>query len=218
MRIMLIEDDGEVSRRLVDRLSALGFVVEHAASAEAAFDWPDAKAFSALIVDVGLPGMNGLEFVRQWRQLGHDTPILILSARGSWQEKVDGLNTGADDYVVKPTRPEEIAARLHAMVRRSVGQSGSRLTAGKIELDPGAKAAWCAGEPLKLTQMEFRLLRHFVIRAGHILSQTEILDHLYPMARERDLNTVEVHIGRLRRKIGRDAITTIRGLGYRLER
>ena len=218
MRICLVEDDDELARRLALRLTDLGFVVERAADAESALAWPDPERFAALIVDLGLPGVGGLELVRLWRKRALATPILILTAQDGWQGKVDGLNAGADDFVVKPARAEEIAARLHALVRRSSGFAGPQMRAGPITVDPAARAAWLDDRPLDLTQTEFRLLLHMVSRAGRILSQGELLDHLYPLSKERDANTVEVHIGRLRRKIGRAAITTVRGLGYRLER
>ncbi|MEY4502342.1 MAG: hypothetical protein RIS52_2232 [Pseudomonadota bacterium] len=218
MRILLVEDDREIARRLVSRLNTYGFIVEHAADAEAALDWPDGDKFVALIVDIGLPGMNGLQLVERWRGRSLSAPIMVLSARGSWQEKVDGLNRGADDYIVKPVRAEEVSARLHALVRRAAGHSSACIAAGGITLDPGTKAVCVGGAPVELTQIEYRLLHLFILRAGHILAQGDILDHLYPMSRERDLNTVEVHIGRLRRKIGREAISTVRGLGYRFER
>jgi DNA-binding response OmpR family regulator len=218
MRICLVEDDDELARRLSQRLTELGFVVERAADAEAALAWPDPERFAALIVDLGLPGLSGLELVRIWRKRALATPILILTAQDGWRGKVDGLNAGADDFVVKPARAEEIGARLHALVRRSSGYAGPQMQAGPITVDAAARAAWLDGQPLELTQTEFRLLLHMVSRAGRILSQGELLDHLYPLSKERDANTVEVHIGRLRRKIGRSAITTVRGLGYRLER
>jgi two-component system, OmpR family, response regulator len=218
MRILLIEDDREIAERLVTRLANSGFVMEHAGDAETALDWPDPEGFGALVVDVGLPGMSGLDLIRKWRERGMSTPILVLSARGAWHEKVDCLNIGADDYVVKPVRSEEIAARLNALLRRAAGHRTPFLTCGNVALDPGTKSVWMDGALLALSRIEYRLLHLFLLRAGHTLAQTDILDHLYPMARERDLNTVEVHIGRLRRKIGRDAIKTIRGLGYRLER
>lgn len=218
MRLLVLEDEAELARRLSERLASGGFVVELVASAEAAFELPDPEHWAALVVDLGLPGINGIEFIRRWRQLGYDTPILVLSARGTWQEKVEGLNVGADDYVVKPVRGEELLARINALVRRAAGQTNSKISAGKIEMDPSARTVWREGEQLELTQMEYRLLHLFLLRAGHILAQTEILDHLYPMADERDLNTIEVHVGRLRRKVGKEAITTIRGLGYRFER
>jgi two-component system, OmpR family, response regulator len=218
MRILVIEDEAELGRRLVERLATGGFVVETANSAETAFDLPDPEKWAAIIVDLGLPGMSGIDMIKRWRQLGFDTPILVLSARGTWQEKVEGLNVGADDYVVKPVRGEELLARVNALIRRAAGQNRAKLSAGRIEMDPAARMVWCEGQLLELTQMEFRLLHLFLLRAGHILAQSEILDHLYPMADERDLNTIEVHIGRLRRKVGKTAITTIRGLGYRFER
>lgn len=218
MRILVIEDDAIIAQRLSQRLSEAGFVVDHAPDAEVALDWPDPEIFSVLVVDLGLPGMSGVEFIRTWRARGIETPILILSARGAWQEKVDGLNAGADDYVVKPARSEEMVARIHALSRRAAGRTQSVLRAGDITLDTAAREVQLRGEVLDLTQIEYRLLHMFMERAGHILSQSEIMEHLYPMDSERDLNTIEVHVGRLRRKVGRHAITTIRGLGYRFER
>jgi len=218
MRICLVEDDDELARRLAEGLSAAGFVVERAPDAETALAWPEPESFSALVVDLGLPGLGGLDLVAAWRARHLSTPILILTARDGWQEKVAGLNAGADDFVVKPARTEEIVARLHALARRTAGQTGPRLKAGAVTLDPGARAAWLNGEPLNLTQIEFRLLSLFMHRPGRIFSQRELLDHLYPLSTERDLNTAEVHVARLRRKVGREAITTVRGLGYRFER
>jgi two-component system OmpR family response regulator len=202
MRILLVEDDLEISRRLMSRLASAGFVIEHAPDAETALDWPDPAKFTTLVVDLGLPGMSGIELIAKWRERGLTNPILILS----------------DDFVVKPVRAEELIARLHALSRRAMGHTGARIAAGGITLDPAAKSVWKGDELLDLTQMEYRLLRMFMLRAGHIIAQPDILDHLYPMDSERDLNTIEVHVGRLRRKIGKSAITTIRGLGYRFER
>jgi two-component system OmpR family response regulator len=218
MRLILIEDDEELARRLSAGLRGAGFVVEHARDAESALAWPEPESFSALIVDLGLPGLSGMDLIARWRARKLATPILILTAQDGWREKVTGLNAGADDFVVKPARTEEIIARLRALARRSAGQTGPQLAAGPVVLDPVARAAWLEGEPLALTQIEFRLLEFFLLRAGRVIAQREVLDHLYPHAVERDLNTVEVHIGRLRRKVGREAITTVRGLGYRFER
>lgn len=217
VRVLLIEDEPEIARRLVDRMAASGIFVDHAADAETALAWENVPAYSAMIVDIGLPGINGVEFVRLWRARRNETPILILSARGNWEEKVGGLNAGADDYVVKPVRTEELVARIHALVRRAGGQCGDRLVAGDIALDPATKAVWLQGSPIVLTQTEYRLLQTFMHRAGQILSQAALHDQLYPLARDRDLNTIEVHVGRLRRKVGHQAIRTVRGLGYRLE-
>ncbi|MFN7324863.1 MAG: response regulator, partial [Sphingomonadales bacterium] len=142
MRILVVEDEDELARRLCDRLETSGFVAESVASAESALDLPDPENWSALVVDIGLPGMDGFDLVRRWRQKGFDTPIIILSARGSWQEKVEGLNAGADDYVVKPVRGEELLARLNALVRRAAGQTHAKLEAGEIMMDPGARMVW----------------------------------------------------------------------------
>lgn len=218
MRLLLIEDDVQLANRLTARLAGDGMVVEHAGTAEQALVFDDFDSLAALIVDIGLPGINGVAFIRRVRSRGITTPILVLSARGTWEEKVEGLNAGADDYVVKPVRAEELIARLHALLRRASGQTGERLSAGGIELDLKEKAAQVDGETIDLTQTEFRLLQLFLLRPSQVLSQSDILDQLYPVANEREANTIEVNIARLRRKIGKDAIRTVRGLGYRLRR
>jgi DNA-binding response OmpR family regulator len=218
MRLLLIEDDPRLANRLAARLASDGMIVEHAPSAEKVADFHELDGFAALIVDIGLPGIDGFTFIRKIRASGCTVPILVLSARGNWEEKVEGLNAGADDYVVKPVRAEELIARLQALLRRAAGQVSERLSAGGIALDLQQKTAWLDGEPIDLTQIEFRLLQLFLLRPGHVLAHGEILDHLYPSAKEREPNTVEVHIGRLRRKIGKEAIRTVRGLGYRLRR
>lgn len=218
MRLLLIEDDPRLANRLASRLASDGLIVEHVTSAEEALKISDFESIAAMIVDVGLPGIDGVAFIRKIRGLGVKIPILVLSARGYWEEKVEGLNAGADDYVVKPVRAEELIARLGALLRRASGQTGERLSADGIELDMQMKAAWIDGEPIDLTQIEFRLLQLFLLRSGHILSHSEILDQLYPTAKGREPNTVEVNIARLRRKIGKETIRTVRGLGYRLRR
>jgi two-component system OmpR family response regulator len=218
MRVLLVEDDEEIAKRLIARLSSSGFLVEHAPDGQTAIDIASPNQFSAYILDLGLPDISGMELIRQWRAEGVNGPILILSARGTWEEKVAALNLGADDYVVKPVRAEELVARLHALLRRASGKSNPTVSAGNVRIDPTSKEVFLGDNAIALTNLEYRLLLNFVMRAGHLISQFEILDHLYPMDIERDLNTVEVHIGRLRRKIGKSAITTVRGLGYRFER
>jgi two-component system, OmpR family, response regulator len=218
MKILLVEDEQELVRRLTTRLSGSGFIVEHVGDAESALEMVDVEGLAAIVLDLGLPGISGTEFIKCLRARGVMTPVLVLTARSSWQEKVECLNLGADDYVTKPVRSEELVARLHALIRRTGGQATSTLCAGAVQIDPIAKAGWLRGSPLQLSQIEYRLLYLFVLRAGHILSQREILDNLYPLKRERDLNTIEVHIGRLRKKIGKDSISTVRGLGYRFDR
>lgn len=218
MRLLLVEDDPELGRRLSERLRAADFAVELATNRSEAEDWPDVDRMAAVILDLGLPDGSGLDLLRHWRNHRLETPILILTARGSWQDKVEGLNAGADDFVVKPVRFEELLARLNALFRRQQGTRATAITAGELALDPLARTATQAGEPLALSRQELRLLHLFMRRAGQVLSQSDILDDLYTLDDERDRNTAEVLIGRLRRKIGRDRITTLRGLGYRFEK
>lgn len=218
MRLLVVEDDPELGRRLTERLRAAGFAVELAASRSEAEDWPDVDRMAAVILDLGLPDGSGLDLLRHWRDRRVETPILILTARGSWQDKVEGLNAGADDFVVKPVRFEELLARLNALFRRQQGTRAATISAGDLALDPLARTATLAGAPLMLSKQEYRLLHLFLRRAGQVLSQNDILDDLYALDDEREPNTVEVLIGRLRRKIGRTRITTLRGLGYRFEK
>jgi len=217
MRLLLVEDDAELGRRLSERLGSAGMAVDWVQTAEAARDWPDLAETAAVILDLGLPDGDGLDLLRHWRVLGEVVPILILTARGNWRDKVEGLNSGADDFLVKPVRFEELLARLHALWRRGRGQSPSTITAGDLALDPVARTATRSDQPLDLSRKEFALLHLFLRRPGHVISQDAILEQLYALEAERDRNAVEAHVSRLRRKIGRDTIRTVRGLGYRLE-
>lgn len=218
MRLLLVEDDPELGRRLSERLRSAGFAVDLAASCAEAGNWPDLDKMAAVILDLGLPGCDGVDLLRHWRAQHVDCPILILTARGSWQDKVEGLNAGADDFVVKPVRFEELLARLNALFRRHLGKRDSTLAIGPIRLDPLTHTAELGGDPLALSRQEFRLLHLFMRRAGQVLPQADILESLYELDKERELNTVEVLVGRLRRKIGKERITTLRGLGYRFEK
>ena len=218
MRLLLVEDDPELGRRLSERLRGADFAVELAASRSEAEDWPDVAQMAAIILDLGLPDGNGLDLLRHWRSERVETPILILTARGSWQDKVEGLNAGADDFVVKPVRFEELLARLNALFRRQQGTRATAITAGDLVLDPLSRTVTQAEATLSLSRQEFRLLHLFMRRAGQVLSQSDILDDLYALDDDRDRNTAEVLIGRLRRKIGPARITTLRGMGYRFER
>lgn len=218
MRLLLVEDDPELGRRLSVRLRAADFAVELATSRSEAEDWPDVDRMATVILDLGLPDGSGLALLHHWRDHRVETPILILTARSSWQDKVAGLNAGADDFVVKPVRFEELLARLNALFRRQQGTRSTAITAGDLMLDPLARTATQTGQPLALSRQEFRLLHLFIRRAGQVLSQSDILDDLYALDDERERNTVEVLIGRLRRKIGRERITTLRGMGYRFDR
>lgn len=217
MRILLVEDDEELGRRTSARLTNAGFAVDHARTVAEAIDWPDLHQAVAIILDLGLPDGDGFDLLRAWRARGLTTPILILTARGNWQEKVDGLNAGADDFVVKPVRFEELLARIHALGRRLRGRSDNELRVGPFVLDPVAQTVRQGEEPLALSRQEFRLLQLLMQRPGHIVSQSSLLEGLYALEEERDQNAVEVQVSRLRRKIGKHVITTVRGLGYRLD-
>jgi len=216
MRILMVEDEADLARRTIASLARAGITGEWLATAEDAAGFAG-DGFNALIVDLGLPGASGLDLVRDLRRRGVVTPILILTARSSWQEKVEGLNAGADDFLVKPVRSEELVARLHALARRTAGHLVSRLANGALALDTGTREAWLEGRPVLLTRNEFRLLKAFLLEPSRTLSREAIVDRLYALDTERDLNTVEVLVGRLRRKIGRARVVTVRGFGYRLE-
>ncbi|OYX66398.1 MAG: DNA-binding response regulator [Sphingomonadales bacterium 32-64-17] len=218
MRVLLVEDDPELGRRLGDRLRAADYAVDLATNATEARHWPDLDRMAAIILDLGLPDGDGIDLLKAWRSERIGCPILILTARGSWQDKVEGLNAGADDFVVKPVRFEELQARLHSLSRRHLGKRDSALEVNGLRLDPVGRTVDDHGTPVALSRKEFGLLHLFMRRAGQVLPQGDILEDLYDLEAERELNTVEVLIGRLRRKIGRDRISTIRGMGYRFEK
>ncbi len=215
IRILLVEDNPDLAQRLTEGLKGAGFAVDHAADGETGYRLGRSEDFDAVILDLGLPDMKGVDVLNRWRQAGREVPVLILTARGSWTEKVEGLNAGADDYITKPCHIQEIAARLRALIRRSAGKPTPTLVHNDIELSPASGTVTVAGKPVELTAQEFRILNYFMHRTGRIISQSELLDHLYSLETERDPNTVEVYVARLRRKLGRDAIKTLRGLGYR---
>jgi two-component system OmpR family response regulator len=200
---------------LIEGLQAEGFVMDHAPDGEAGHAAGLSESFDAAILDLGLPAMPGIDVLRRWRTGGCEMPVLILTARASWTEKVDCLNAGADDYITKPTHIQEITARLRALIRRSAGKPSPVLVYKEIELSPSAGTVTVSGNPVELTAQEFRMLTYFMHRQGRVISQSQLLDHLYSMDTERDPNTIEVYVGRLRRKLGRDSIKTLRGLGYR---
>jgi two-component system OmpR family response regulator len=218
MRLLVVEDNPELSRRMCDRLRAHGFAVDLAPNYRTAEYWPDLDKFVTIILDLGLPDGNGLDLLKQWRHTGLETPVMILTARGNWQEKVEGLNAGADDFVVKPVRLEELIARINALLRRRHGSREGVIEVGDIRLETLSRCVWHQGKIIDVSRQEFRLLYLFMSRAGQVLSQNDILEHLYELGAERGQNAVEVMISRLRRKVGSDRITTQRGLGYRFER
>jgi len=211
-----VEDNPELSRRLTEGLRNAGFVVEHAAEGAMGYELGRSEDFDAAILDLGLPDMQGVDVLKRWRRAGRQMPVLILTARGSWTEKVEGLNAGADDYVTKPSHVQEIAARLRALIRRAAGKAAPTLVHDDIELNPASGTVTVSGKPVDLTAQEFRILNYFMHRQGRVISQVDLIAHLYPQEADRDPNTIEVYVARLRRKLGRGAIKTLRGLGYRL--
>ncbi len=210
-----MEDDEDLAGRISQSLLESGFVVEHAAHGEDGYELGLQGNLDAAILDLGLPGKPGLDVLRDWRRKGITMPVLILTARSSWAEKVNGLNEGADDYMAKPFHTPELVARLRALIRRSAGITGAVLTHANISLDSVTGEVRLGSELIELTAFEYRMLKYFLHRIGHVVSQAELVEHLYPINEARESNTVEVYIGRLRKKIGSDKIKTVRGLGYR---
>lgn len=215
MRILIVEDDAALAGSLQTRLRQEGFAVDLADNGVDAEHLGREEAYDAIILDLGLPGRPGLEVLRHWREHAIDTPVIILTARDAWHEKVDGFKAGADDYVAKPFHVEELLARLQAVVRRSVTHSTGVLSACGLTLDEERKS--CRRDDnatVELTGTEFRLLRYFMLHQGKLLSKSRLTEHIYEFDEERDSNVIEVFVTRLRNKIGKDLITTRRGQGY----
>ena len=216
MRILLVEDDPDLSRQLKLALGDAGYAVDHAADGEEAQFLGENEPYDAVVLDLGLPKVDGVSVLERWRRGNIATPVLILTARGSWNEKVAGFDAGADDYLTKPFHTEELLARLRALLRRSAGHASPSLSCGGLRLDPRAARASVNGEPLRLTSLEYRLLHYMIMHQGRVIGRTELVEHLYDQDFDRDSNTIEVFIGRLRKKLGSERIETVRGLGYRL--
>ena len=216
IRILLIEDHEDIAQRLTDGLTNCGFVVEWAASGSDGEFLGNTQEFDAAILDLGLPDRQGIEILKNWRRSGVDFPVLVLTARTSWIEKVDTLNGGADDYITKPFHIPEVAARVRALLRRTAGAAAPVLKHGSIHLDSASGLVTVDGQIVDLTSQELKLLNYFMHRPNRIISQSDLLDHLYSMDEERGPNAIEVYVSRLRRKLGRDVIKTLRGLGYRM--
>jgi DNA-binding response OmpR family regulator len=176
----------------------------------------DTTPYDAVVLDLGLPQLSGMQVLKRWRSAGRAMPVLVLTARGAWTERVEGLNAGADDYLGKPFHAAEVIARLRALIRRASATTSPILRHGNISLDPSAGVVDVGGSPVALTALELKVLTYLMHRIGRITSQADLLDHVYGMDDIRDANTIEVYIGRLRRKLGRDLIQTVRGLGYRI--
>lgn len=214
MRILVVEDDPDLNRQLVTALTESGYVVDQARDGEEGHFLGDTEPYDAVILDLGLPVMDGVSVLEKWRRAGHKMPVLILTARDRWSDKVQGFDAGADDYVAKPFHMEEVLARLRALIRRAGGHATAELSCGPLMLDTKAARVTVNGKAVKLTSLEFRLLSYLMHHKGRVVSRAELVDHLYDQDFDRDSNTIEVFVGRLRKKLGVDVLRTIRGLGY----
>lgn len=216
MRILVVEDEPTLLAQLAHAITAAGHTVETAADGATAQYLGEEENFDAVVLDLGLPVVDGLSVLRHWRAQGRHMPVLILTARSAWHEKVTGMDAGADDYLSKPFHMEELLARLRALLRRLSPHSSAEWQCGSIRLDTRQATVSVDGQPLILTSHEFKILSLLMQRMGEVLSRTELSEHLYPHDSERDSNTIEVFVGRLRKKLPPGSIETVRGLGYRL--
>jgi two-component system OmpR family response regulator len=216
VRILVVEDEPALAQQLVESLTSAGYAVDAAADGARADFLAQTESYDAVLLDLGLPKVDGLTILRRWREAGIAVPVLILTARGSWSEKVQGIDGGADDYVAKPFRIEEVLARLRALIRRASGQVAPDLRAGALSLDPRGARVTLNGAPVRLTSHEYRVLSYLMHHRGRVVSPSELSEHIYSAGSDRDSNTVEVFIARLRRKLGVATIETVRGLGYRI--
>lgn len=216
MRVLVVEDDQDLNRQISEALVDAGYVVDRAFDGEEGHYLGDTEPYDAVVLDIGLPQMDGISVVERWRRDGRKMPVLILTARDRWSDKVSGIDAGADDYVTKPFHIEEVLARVRALIRRAAGHASSELTCGPLRLDTRVSKADVDGVPLKLTSHEFRLLAYLMHHMGEVVSRSELVEHLYDQDFDRDSNTIEVFVGRLRKKMGIDMIETVRGMGYRM--
>jgi DNA-binding response OmpR family regulator len=214
MRVLLVEDDRRISADVARALEANGYVVETVSDGEEAWFRGDTEDYGAVILDLGLPKMDGLSVLKRWRANGRRTPVLILTARGSWAERVDGIDAGADDYLPKPFRMEELLSRLRAIVRRSSGQASSLVSVGDVALDERQMKVSVRGVPIALSPLEYRVVAYLLMRRGRVVSQQELDENVYGHGEDHASNALEVLIGRVRRKLGVDLIETRRGFGY----
>lgn len=216
IRILLVEDEAAFAQRIKSSLTDAGFVTDLAGDGNKGWLLGDTQTYDAAVLDLGLPAMPGLDVLRRWRHAGRTLPVLILSARSGWVERVNGLNAGADDYLEKPFQPQELVARLRSLLRRSNGKPDPTIRHGDIEINAALGIVKKAGRTVDLTALEMRILHYLMHRIERIVSQNELLDHIYSVNDFRDSNTVEVYIARLRKKLGRETIRTVRGMGYRI--
>lgn len=216
MRILVVEDDANLNRQLKEALTEAGYAVDVAFDGEEGHFLGDTEPYDAIVLDIGLPQMDGLSVLEEWRRAGKTTPVLLLTARDRWSDKVQGIDAGADDYVAKPFHMEEVLARIRALVRRAAGLASNEIVSGSVRLDTRSGKVTVDGQSVKLTSHELRLLTYLMHHKGKVISRTELTEHLYDQDFDRDSNTIEVFVGRLRKKLPEDCIQTVRGLGYQI--
>ncbi len=216
MRALIVEDDPDLRRQLKDVLDHSGYAVDEATDGEEGWFLGDTEPYDAVVLDLGLPRLDGVSVLERWRSAGRDFPVLILTARDRWSEKVAGFDAGADDYLTKPFHPEELLARLRALTRRAAGHTTSTIEIGNLSVDTRGARVFVGDQLIKLTSHEFRILSYMIHHRERVISRTELVEHIYDQDFDRDSNTIEVFVGRLRKKIGQERIETVRGLGYRL--
>jgi two-component system OmpR family response regulator len=216
MRLLIVEDEPELAGQLKDAMTHVGYAVDLADNGEDAWHLGETEPYDAVVLDLGLPALDGIQVLERWRAAGRDMPVLILTARDRWSDKVAGIDAGADDYLAKPFHMAELQARLRALIRRASGHHSAELVCGPVRLDTRAAKVSVEGEEVRLTGHEFRVLAYLMHHKGRVISRTELTEHIYDQDFDRDSNTIEVFVGRLRKKLGPELIETVRGLGYRL--
>lgn len=217
MRILVIEDDSDLQRQLYAALSDAGYAVDQAYDGEDAEFLGQTESYDVAVLDLGLPKLDGLSVLRAWREADNNLPVLILTARGAWTERVEGIDAGADDYLSKPFQMAELIARVRALIRRASGHGSAELTCGPVALDTRANRVTLDGAPVSLSAQEYRVLAYLMHHQGRAVSRAELSEHVYAQDLDRDSNTIEVFVRRLRKKLGREVIQTDRGLGYRVD-
>ena len=216
MRLLVVEDEPRLARHLADALRAAGYAVDVAGDGERADDLARSEGYDAVILDLGLPGIDGLTLLARWRADGVRVPVLVLTARASWHEKVQGIDGGADDYLGKPFQMEEVVARIRGLIRRAAGHAAPELRSGSITVDTRLARVTRDGAPVRLTSLELRVIAYLMHHRDRVVSQAELTEHLYAQSFDRESNTIEVFVARLRKKLGPAAIETVRGVGYRI--
>ncbi len=214
MRALVVEDEPALSLRIQQVLEAAGFAVDIAYDGEEGWYLGDTEPYDAVVLDLGLPKIDGVTVLQRWREAGRDMPVLILTARGRWSEKMAGFNAGADDYVTKPFEMEEVVYRLRALIRRASGHAQPELVCGPLSLDTNSGRVRLNGLPVQLTAQEFRILSYLIHHPGRVVSRTELMEHVYDRHFDSDSNSLEVLLGRVRKKVGSGLIQTVRGQGY----